>query len=70
MSGRPHRRGTIKENALIKLSGRQCSYVYPDLEDDGKDGKRLRRCRHSTGRNFYFCNQHLSQVSDYGVVGV
>ena len=70
MSGRPHRRITAKEKEENKLSHRKCTYVYADLEDDDKGGKRLRRCRRSTGKNFFFCKEHLSHISDFGVVGI
>lgn len=70
MSGRPHRRGTAKESAEKKLSGRQCTFVYQKPEDDGNDGKRVRRCRNKTGENFFFCKQHLSQTEDFGMVGI
>ncbi len=68
MSGRPHRRGTVKEIAVRKLSGRQCTFVYGDFEDDEK--KRPRKCKRSTGENFFFCKEHLSQINDHGMVGV
>ena len=55
----PYRRGSLKEQAANKLSGRQCTFMVQT-----KHGAGRKQCKNSTGTNYFFCKIHHAVVDD------
>lgn len=55
----PYRRGSLKEQATKKLSGRQCTFMVQT-----KHGSARRQCKNNTGKNYFFCDTHFHEVDD------